>query len=38
MTTLRAARASLEGIKALREHGLSVKALQDYHAGRLAQR
>ncbi len=25
MTTLRAARASLEGIRALREHGLSVK-------------
>ena len=31
MTTLRAARASLEGIKALREHGLSVKPLQEYH-------
>jgi carbamoyl-phosphate synthase large subunit len=38
MTTLRAARASLEGIQALREHGLSVKALQDYHAERLTQR
>ena len=31
MTTLRAARASLEGIRALREHGLSVKPLQEYH-------
>ena len=32
MTTLRAARASLEGIRALREHGLTVKPLQEYHA------
>jgi carbamoyl-phosphate synthase large subunit len=32
MTTLRAARASLEGIRALREHGLSVKTIQEYHA------
>ena len=31
MTTLRAARASLEGIRALREHGLRVKPLQEYH-------
>jgi carbamoyl-phosphate synthase large subunit len=31
MTTLRAARASLEGIRALREHGLSVKPLQEWH-------
>jgi carbamoyl-phosphate synthase large subunit len=31
MTTLRAARASLQGIRALREHGLSVRALQEYH-------
>ena len=32
MTTLRAARASVEGIRALRERGLSVKSLQEYHA------
>ncbi|HYR59632.1 MAG TPA: carbamoyl-phosphate synthase large subunit, partial [Chthoniobacteraceae bacterium] len=32
ITTLRAAKASLEGIRALREHGLSVKPLQEYHA------
>ena len=32
MTTLRAARASLEGIRALREHGLNVKPLQEWHA------
>ncbi len=32
ITTLRAATASLEGIRALREHGLSVKTLQEYHA------
>jgi DNA-binding transcriptional MerR regulator len=32
MTTLRTARASLEGIRALREHGLSVKTIQEYHA------
>ncbi len=31
ITTLRAARASLEGIRALREHGLSVKTIQEYH-------
>ncbi len=31
MTTLRAARASLEGIRALREHGLEVKSLQEHH-------
>ncbi|MEI8340622.1 MAG: carbamoyl-phosphate synthase large subunit [Verrucomicrobiota bacterium] len=31
MTTLRSARASVEGIRALREHGLSVKPLQEYH-------
>ncbi len=34
MTTLRAAAASLEGIRALREHGLSVKTLQEFHASR----
>ncbi|HEV7866409.1 MAG TPA: carbamoyl-phosphate synthase large subunit, partial [Chthoniobacteraceae bacterium] len=32
-TTLRGARAALEGIRALREHGLNVKSLQEYHAG-----
>jgi carbamoyl-phosphate synthase large subunit len=32
MTTLRAAAASLEGIRALREHGLSVRTLQEFHA------
>ena len=32
MTTLRSARASVEGIRALRGHGLSVKPLQKYHA------
>ena len=31
MTTLRAARASLEGIRALKEHGLKVRPLQEYH-------
>jgi hypothetical protein len=31
ITTLRAAQASLDGIRALREHGLSVKSLQEYH-------
>jgi hypothetical protein len=31
MTTLRAAAASLEGIRAIREHGLSVKTLQEFH-------
>ncbi|MEY5027249.1 MAG: carbamoyl-phosphate synthase large subunit [Verrucomicrobiota bacterium] len=31
MTTLRAARASLDGIRALREHGLNVRPLQEYH-------
>jgi carbamoyl-phosphate synthase large subunit len=31
MTTLRAASASLDGIRALREHGLTVKPLQEYH-------
>ncbi len=33
MTTLRAARASVDGIRALRDHGLSVKTIQEYHAG-----
>ena len=32
MTTLRAARASAEGIRALRDHGLSVKTIQEFHA------
>jgi len=32
-TTLRGAQASLEGIRALRECGLSVKTLQEYHGG-----
>jgi carbamoyl-phosphate synthase large subunit len=31
VTTLRAARASIQGIRALRAHGFSVKPLQDYH-------
>ena len=31
MTTLRAAQASLDGIRALREHGLSVRSLQEWH-------
>jgi carbamoyl-phosphate synthase large subunit len=31
ITTLRAAKASLEGIRALRQRGLTVRALQDYH-------
>ena len=33
ITTLRAAQASLEGIRALREHGLNVRTLQEHHAG-----
>ena len=32
MTTIAAAEASLEGIRSLRQHGLSVRALQDYHS------
>ena len=32
ITTLRGAQASLEGIRALAEYGLSVKPLQEYHA------
>ena len=32
-TTLRGAQAGLEGIRALRESGLSVKSLQEYHGG-----
>ena len=31
ITTLRAANASLAGIRALRAHGLSVQSLQEYH-------
>lgn len=30
-TNLRGARAALEGIRAVREHGLSVKTLQEWH-------
>jgi carbamoyl-phosphate synthase large subunit len=32
MTTLRAASASLLGIRSLQEHGITVKTLQEYHA------
>jgi hypothetical protein len=32
MTTVAAAEASIEGIQSIRTHGLSVQALQDYHA------
>jgi carbamoyl-phosphate synthase large subunit len=32
ITTLRGARASLDGIRAMRDHGLSVKTIQEYHA------
>ena len=32
MTTIAAAEASLEGIRSLRQHGLAVRALQDYHS------
>ncbi len=32
MTTLRAARASVDGIRALRDLGLRVKTIQEYHA------
>jgi carbamoyl-phosphate synthase large subunit len=32
ITTLRAAKASLDGIRALKEHGLNVKPLQEWHA------
>ncbi len=31
MTTLRGARASADAIRAIREHGLGVKSLQEYH-------
>ncbi len=31
VTTLRAADASLEGIRAIREHGISVRTLQEFH-------
>jgi carbamoyl-phosphate synthase large subunit len=33
LTTLSAAAAAVEGIKALQEHRLGVKSLQEYHAG-----
>ena len=33
MTTLRAARASAEGIRALREHGLHVRTIQEFQQG-----
>ena len=32
ITTLRAAKASLDGIRALKQHGLNVKPLQAWHA------
>src|SRR5258708_10995203 len=32
ITTLRAARASLDGIRALKEHGLNVKPLQEWRS------
>jgi carbamoyl-phosphate synthase large subunit len=38
MTTLRAARASAEGIRALREHGLNVKTVQEFHKDLAASR
>ncbi len=31
VTTLRAAKASLEGIRAIREHGVAVRPLQEFH-------
>ena len=31
ITTLRAAKASLDGIRAMKEHGLNVKPLQEWH-------
>ncbi len=31
VTTLRAAKASLDGIRAIREHGISVRTLQEFH-------
>ena len=34
MTTVAAAEASVEGIQSIREHGLHVQALQDYHPKR----
>ena len=32
MTTMRAAKASLRGIRSLREHGFDVKCIQEFHA------
>ena len=32
MTTMRAAKASLQGIRSLQEHGFGVKSLQEFHA------
>ena len=32
MTTMRAAKASVRGIRSLREHGFGVKCIQEYHA------
>ncbi len=32
MTTLRAARASIQAIRAMQKSGYSVKSLQEYHA------
>jgi hypothetical protein len=31
MTTMRAAKASLRGIRSLREQGFGVKCIQEYH-------
>jgi carbamoyl-phosphate synthase large subunit len=33
MTTLRAAQASANGIRSMQKHGITVKTLQEYHAG-----
>jgi len=33
MTTMRAAKASVQGIRSLREQGFGVKCIQEYHAG-----
>ena len=32
MTTIAAAEASVEGIRSIRQHGLNVRALQEYHS------
>jgi len=38
ITTLTGAAAAVSAIRALRQHGVDVRALQDYYAGTAAER